>query len=143
MPKETPGFTEADIKWRRDNEADFESDLSLFTNAYIEALYFAETGEIEHGQPASDLPLSGFARRDIEADCRVFWGRWHCLIRQADRTPMQAGHDFLLTRQGHGAGFWEQPDWPESLGERLTKSAKSFGEFFIYDNGENEIGIDG
>lgn len=43
-----------------------------------------------------------------------------------------AGHDFWLTRNGHGAGFWDG-DWPDEVGERLTKIAKSFGEFDLYE----------
>lgn len=41
------------------------------------------------------------------------------------------GHDFWLTRNGHGAGFWDG-DWSEEIGERLTESAHSFGESDCY-----------
>lgn len=44
----------------------------------------------------------------------------------ADMDPSQAGHDFWLTRNHHGAGFWDR-----GLGERgwlLTKWAQTFGE---------------
>jgi hypothetical protein len=34
-------------------------------------------------------------------------------------------HDFFLTRNGHGAGFW---DGDYKNGEKLTEIAKSFGE---------------
>ena len=40
--------------------------------------------------------------------------------------PSQIGHDFWLTRNGHGAGFWDR-----GLGERgmrLTRASKVFGE---------------
>jgi hypothetical protein len=36
------------------------------------------------------------------------------------------GHDFWLTRNGTGAGFWDG-DWFE--GEKLTEAAKAFGNF--------------
>jgi hypothetical protein len=39
----------------------------------------------------------------------------------------RAGHDFWLTREGHGAGFWDG-DWPEPMATALTAAAKSFGE---------------
>ena len=48
----------------------------------------------------------------------------------------EAGNDFWLTRNGHGAGFWDG-DYPEDVGERLTRSAESFGTFDMY------IGDDG
>jgi len=34
-------------------------------------------------------------------------------------------HDFILSRDGHGAGFWDRG--MGSLGEQLTKCAESFG----------------
>ena len=37
-----------------------------------------------------------------------------------------AAHDFILTRNGHGAGFWDG-DWHEPWGERLTELCKVFG----------------
>ena len=42
-----------------------------------------------------------------------------------------AGHDFWLTRNGHGAGFWDG-DWREPYGIALDKLAKSFGEVSLY-----------
>ena len=47
----------------------------------------------------------------------------------------QAGHDFWLTRNGHGAGFWDRGHGAE--GETLSKHAKSFGPCDLY------IGDDG
>ena len=42
-----------------------------------------------------------------------------------------AAHDFWLTRNGHGAGFWDG-DYQEQDGERLTALAHSFGESSLY-----------
>lgn len=39
----------------------------------------------------------------------------------------QVAHDFWLTRNGHGAGFWDG-DYSEELGNRLTAAAEKFGE---------------
>ena len=43
--------------------------------------------------------------------------------------PAQAGHDFALTRNGHGAGFWDHDAGED--GDALTESAEWFGEFNI------------
>ena len=43
--------------------------------------------------------------------------------------PGQAGHDFALTRNGHGAGFWDRG--AGEAGKVLTESAEAFGEFYI------------
>lgn len=49
--------------------------------------------------------------------------------------PEQIGHDFSLTRDGHGTGFWDR-----GLGERgdyLTNLCKPYGEGYVH------IGNDG
>lgn len=38
-----------------------------------------------------------------------------------------AGHDFWLTRNGHGVGFWDG-DYPKKIGDRLTELSKNFNE---------------
>lgn len=42
----------------------------------------------------------------------------------------QNGHDFWLTRNGHGAGFWDR-GYGE-LGERLTTAANACGNYDLY-----------
>lgn len=48
-------------------------------------------------------------------------GQWHGL----------GGQDFWLTRNGHGAGFWDG-DWDEPEATRLTNAAEAFGEVDLY-----------
>ena len=43
----------------------------------------------------------------------------------------RAGHDFWLTRNHHGAGFWDG-DWPEDVDEKLTEASHSWGEMDLY-----------
>lgn len=50
-------------------------------------------------------------------------------------TDEQMGHDFWLTRNGHGAGFWDRGQG--QVGDDLTALAKPYGEFSLY------IGDDG
>lgn len=39
----------------------------------------------------------------------------------------QMGHDFWLTRAGHGVGFWDRPEiWGEVWADRLTDACKQF-----------------
>jgi hypothetical protein len=49
-------------------------------------------------------------------------------------TAKQFAHDFWLTRNGHGAGFWDRG--LGVVGDRLTKVAKSFGSCDLYVNHE-------
>lgn len=52
-------------------------------------------------------------------------------------TPKQLGHDLWLTRNGHGAGFWDR-DLGE-LGEQLSAWAKTLGECDLYVGDDNLI----
>lgn len=55
------------------------------------------------------------------------------------------GHDFWLTRQGHGTGFWDRNELkielpmtfgaPRELGDALTYLAQKFGEVHHYQHG--------
>ena len=42
-----------------------------------------------------------------------------------------AAHDFILTRNGHGAGFWDG-GWHKPWDRRLTDLAREFGEISCY-----------
>jgi hypothetical protein len=124
----------------RDNDA-----FNAFCEATIEAHLWAdcfvddpETGELtaEPMDHAANL-LTEKAARAIRSDCADFWVANVRMIR--DR-PEQAGHDFALTRNGHGAGFWDG-DWPEH-GDMLTEASKPFGTRSLWFNdAENRIEI--
>lgn len=74
-------------------------------------------------------------QRMIE-DCAKFQICNAALLRKAqhDRvgnTDEAAGHDFWLTRNGDGAGFWDG-DWPEPYATQLSEACESFGEVNLY-----------
>lgn len=54
----------------------------------------------------------------------------------SDLTQEQVGHDFWLTRNGHGAGFWDRG--LGELGSKLSDAAKTFGssDAYIGDDGK-------
>jgi hypothetical protein len=101
-----------------------------FVQQYVVTLLWCSTDD--EGEPldknfsSSDIPLD-VAKR-IVADCRKFWTEANDDIFF---NPSQAGHDFALTRNHHGAGFWDG-EWEEEVGEKLTKLSHSFGEFDLF-----------
>jgi hypothetical protein len=48
----------------------------------------------------------------------------------AEIEPAQVGHDFHLTRNRHGAGFWDRG--LGAVGERLTTAAHVYGTCDLY-----------
>jgi NAD/NADP transhydrogenase alpha subunit len=67
-------------------------------------------------------------------DCQQFQADNAELLAQVG-TIKQHGHDFWLTRNGHGAGFWDR-GYGE-IGRKLTDAAHAWGSSDIY------IGDDG
>lgn len=51
---------------------------------------------------------------------------------------MQVAHDFWLTRNHHGAGFWDG-DYEEELGKTLTEIAQTFKETDAYVGDDGKI----
>jgi hypothetical protein len=102
-----------------------DPNLQKFLTAYIGcALWSSNTDEDES---LMSHTVSKEAQTQMEADCKAFLEKNEALI--GDRVG-DAGHDFWLTRNGHGAGFWDG-DWPEH-GEELTEASKAFKECDLY-----------
>ena len=115
------------------------TNIDQFTGAYLSAALWAETDDI--GQPLDQrytvADFSAEALSAAVADCAAFQSANAGDIETGSRPGAAftvaelAGHDFWLTRNRHGAGFWDG-DWGDGAGERLTASADSFGERDIY-----------
>jgi hypothetical protein len=112
------------------------AELDSFTRAYIAALFFTEGGDGElEGYGEDDLSPSALAR--IVADCERFQREnaadiatiegQHCSDEYWSGDE-RAGHDFWLTRNRHGVGFWDRDDLTQDVSERLTNAAHTFGE---------------
>lgn len=52
-----------------------------------------------------------------------------------DLDPEQIGHDLWLTRNSHGAGFWDRGLGEQ--GKRLTELAHPYGEAYVYVGDDN------
>ena len=107
--------------------------MAKFLEAYIVAALWSSMDE---STPAGGNPFdANYGPEDLapetlemmKADCSKF---------QAENTQdigsalEQAGHDFWLTRNHHGCGFFDG-DWPEA-GDRLTQACEGFPEVTLY-----------
>lgn len=118
-------------------------DVHEFIRGYIEAILFTETDESNEsgGEPLNqnygEEDFSHEAMERVEADCRSFLHKAAPWITEENykgaltgTVEAHAGHDFWLTRVGHGAGFWDG-DWKSdehSVGDGpLTQRAKEAG----------------
>ncbi len=60
------------------------------------------------------------------------------LLENEEQDLSQIAHDFVLTCNGHGAGFWDG-DYNE--GDKLTELCKPYGTFEPYATDDDKISI--
>lgn len=112
-----------------------------FTRGFLETALWSSTDNSDDsgGEPLDkNYSIDDFtphALKELIADCEQFQREnaadlavaYEQGIRGSEGDDeFSAGHDFWLTRCGHGTGFWDG-DYPEPQATRLTKSAEKFG----------------
>lgn len=111
-----------------------------FINGFWEALFWSELDD--NDQPFDDnydeTDLDNASREDGEKECIDFLDDEACqLIESVGMDYSQAGHDFCLTRNGHGAGFWDRG--LGEVGERLSDMCKPYGTINLYLAGDGTV----
>lgn len=107
--------------------------------AYVECALWSSTDE--SGEPldalygADDLAPETLAKMDREL--REF----EQLVKDAGieyrEGDSQLGHDFWLTRNRHGTGFWDRG--LGAVGQKMTDLARPFGEVDLYVGDDGKI----
>ena len=126
-----------------------DPDFRAFVNGYVECLLWAETAHGFSDDPDDDTSWSRYdfgaddftesAINTILRDCADFYrankSDLEAYAESTSRHPdfdsvyAQAGADFHLSRNGHGAGFFDRCD---ELGDRLQSAARPYGETHFY-----------
>lgn len=109
--------------------------------AYLECALWAST-DPDTCEPLDDVytvdDFAEEARETMAKEVGDFLG--YCDREGVDLSalePAMVGHDFWLTRNHHGAGFWDRG--LGELGDRLTALAESFGESGIYPGSDGKL----
>jgi hypothetical protein len=110
--------------------------FEAFYRAYIEAALWSSNTEDGTALDQIDAELEDTTQAAMRRDCQRFYAANQHLMND----PAQGGHDFWLTRNHHGTGFWDRDNLPEDVGEALTQAAHAFGEVNLdYDPERNII----
>jgi hypothetical protein len=113
--------------------------LDDFVRAYLKCILWSENDE---STPAGGEPLennysledfSQDALKQAVEDCRTFREANAADLTQYNHFRYTAeelgGHDFWLTRNGHGSGFWDRHTClPKDARDRLSDAARAAGE---------------
>lgn len=124
--------------------------LDAFTQAYIEcALWSSTDDEGENLDNYSIHDLTPEALAEMVNACQDFQTThdnaellesWYA----GGETPERAGHDFWLTRNRHGAGFWDRyysGSPMGKLGNKLSDLARTYGDCDLYVTDDGKVGI--
>ena len=110
--------------------------LDPFTRAYINCALWATTDNSnEQGGEALDKnydigDIAGSCLMQMVRDCRSFRHEAGDLLMESGLSNERAGQDFWLTRERHGAGYWDEGIG--EIGQKLTDLAHGYGEFPLY-----------
>ncbi len=116
--------------------------MDAFTQSYVTAALWTETDDAQNYSVADIAPPS---LRKMEGDCRLFQQQNAALLVSfyaAGFDSERAGHDFWLTRNGHGSGFWDE-DAPDDIRTGLTRASHAFGEQDLYVGDDKKIYVVG
>jgi hypothetical protein len=111
-------------------------NLDPFTRQYLETALWSSTDNADDsgGEPLDrNFDIEDFTRDALlqaVQDCKEFQENHGDLLCSDGQDFEKAGHDFWLTRNGHGAGFWDG-DWPVN-GDKLTEASEPYGEVYLY-----------
>jgi hypothetical protein len=133
------GPRETEASWKAVTHTTHMKDyIEKFIRAYKVAALWSSTDDqgepLDTGRDLDDI--SGDTHNTMDRDCAAFVEQnWNDL---QDLEPEQCGHDFWLTRCGHGAGYWDRG--LEELGDRLTAAC---GHGTNFPNIDLYVGDDG
>ena len=112
--------------------------LDEFARAYVEAALWSSTdnSDDQGGDPLDqNYGIDDIAPETMELmveDCADFQTRYAKLLADSGIADSRAGHDFWLSRNGHGSGFFDEDTIDEEFQDPLQDAARSYGEFDLY-----------
>lgn len=113
--------------------------MDNFVKHYLTTALWAETNSLDDTFLDDNHSIEDISEEVLDQakkDCESFKQKAGNLIDGLDES--QVAHDFWLTRNGHGAGFWDG-DYEKDLGEKLTKISKEFKEVYLYVGNDKKI----
>lgn len=119
-------------------------ELDTFTQAYITCALWSSIDNdvpLDSNHDGSDIHSESLAH--MAKDCDDFrilaaedLARAYAQ-RKVPYSDEQAGHDFWLNRNHHGAGFWDRG--LGRLGDRLSDAAHSYGDSDLYVGDDGQL----
>lgn len=124
------------------------ADLEAVYSGYRDAALWSSSNDRYEDDPdneaemldGTDYELSKEAEHHFRTECAAFISDNAELLAAAADKGMDGenvGHNFWLSRNGHGAGFWDSG--LGELGDQLHEAAKKFGDDDLYVGDDDQI----
>ena len=120
-----------------------KTSLDKFLAGFIECAIWSSSDDEGNPLDALGLDLDADSLAAMRADCAEFMEANQALLDEATErygySWWCAGRDYWLTRNGHGAGYWDRDELAaDDLGDRLTEACAAAGEAYltVTDDGE-------
>lgn len=110
---------------------DNTTDISDVELGYLDCALWSSNDDDD--QPLDVLGVKAIApetRKKMRTDVTDFVLQNQVLLKASGLSDSQIGHDFWLTRNGHGAGFWDRG--LGDIGDQLTAACKAFSSTDLY-----------
>ena len=122
-----------------------DSDYKEVVDSYLEAALWS-SDNYATGEPIdAEYGIYDFtdnARKEITKVVKKFVDDNLETIKESGLDMSQVGHDLWLTRNRHGAGFWDR-GLPKAIGDKLTENATALGECTLYVDEDGKVAVDG
>ena len=123
-----------------------DAQRQAFHHAFLTAMLWAGLDDndtpLDQNRDISDIHPNTLA--GLKDDCNDFIDRNQADLLALDQNGygfQQAGHDYLLSRNGHGAGFFDR-DLGE-VGDRLQEAAQASGQADAYVGDDGKVHVVG
>lgn len=114
--------------------------------SYLSTALWSSTTYDEQGNSGAPMDdkydtsdFTARARREAVKDLRGFFILAERAIDDSGLSHEQVAHDFWLTRNGHGCGFWDRG--LGATGDALTSYAKTFGTSDVMETGRGKVDL--
>lgn len=119
-------------RFRREDEI---MNIHAMVNGYLACALWSSLDDNDEPLDNEHRTLHPKTLADMREDCEDFATSNAADLLGMD--PELAGHDFWLTRNHHGAGFWDRG--LGERGERLTKAANAYGSVDLYVGDDGQV----
>jgi hypothetical protein len=113
-------------------------DIKDVELGYLDAALWSSTHD--DGEPLDVMGVEAIhpdTRKKMRAEVTDFVLKNRALLMASGLQDAQIGHDFWLTRNRHGAGFWDRD--LGAIGQQLTDACHAFGEVDLYVGDDGKI----